>query len=119
MKLARLGINVIVGFSDKPLKLVMIAGFAMAFLSFSMSVFILVLHLMGILTVEGWASIALSLWFLAGCLLFALGLTGLYVGRILVEVKGRPSFIVDQVIVRTKDDARSKNYPMSVDGNSH
>ncbi len=119
MKLVRLGMNVIVGFSDKPLKLVMIAGFAMAFLSFSMSLFILVAHLMGFLTVEGWASIALSLWFLAGCLLFSLGLTGLYVGRILVEVKGRPSFIVDQVLMRTKDDARSENYPISFDGSSH
>jgi dolichol-phosphate mannosyltransferase len=119
MKLVRLGMNVIVGFSDKPLKLVMIAGFAMAFLSFSMSVFILVSHLMGILTVQGWASIALSLWFLAGCLLFALGLTGLYVGRILVEVKGRPSFIIDRVLTRNKDDARSETYPISIDGNSH
>jgi dolichol-phosphate mannosyltransferase len=117
-KLVKLGVNVIVGFSDKPLKLVMIAGFAMAFLSFSMSLFILVSHLIGLLTVEGWASIALSLWFLAGCLLFALGLTGLYVGRILVEVKGRPSFIVDQVLISTKDDARSENFPISIDGNS-
>jgi glycosyltransferase involved in cell wall biosynthesis len=116
-KLVRLAMNVIIGFSDKPLKLVMIAGFAMAFLSFSMSLLILVSRLMGILTVEGWASIALSLWFLAGCLLFSLGLTGLYVGRILVEVKGRPSFIIDRVL--TKDDARSENYPISVDGNSY
>ncbi len=119
MKLVRLGVNVIVGFSDKPLKLVMIAGFAIALLSFSMSLFILVAHLMGILTVEGWASIALSLWFLAGCLLFSLGLTGLYVGRILIEVKGRPSFIIDQVLIRNKDDARSEDFPVPVDGNSH
>jgi glycosyltransferase involved in cell wall biosynthesis len=117
-KLIRLGMNVIVGFSDKPLKLVMIAGFAMAFLSFSMSLFILVSHLMGILTVEGWASIALSLWFLAGCLLFALGLTGLYVGRILVEVKGRPSFIVDQVLLHSIEDV-TKIAPSPVDGNSY
>jgi glycosyltransferase involved in cell wall biosynthesis len=117
-KLARLGVNVIVGFSDKPLKLVMIAGFAVAFLSFSMSIFIIVAHLMGILTVEGWASISLSLWFLAGCLLFSLGLTGLYVGRILVEVKGRPSFIIDRLLMRPKDDACSENHTVSVDGNS-
>jgi dolichol-phosphate mannosyltransferase len=42
----------------------------------------------------------LSLWFLSGCLLFALGLTGLYIGRILVESKGRPAFLVDQVLSR-------------------
>ena len=120
-KLVKLGVNVIVGFSDKPLKLVMVAGFAMALLSFGMALFILVSHLMGVLTVEGWASIALSLWFLAGCLLFALGLTGLYVGRILVEVKGRPTFIIDRVLIHAREDARFENHvcPIPVDGNSH
>lgn len=116
-KLVKLGANVIVGFSDKPLKLVMIAGFAMAILSFAMALLILVAHLMGILTVEGWASIALSLWFLAGCLLFSLGLTGLYVGRILVEVKGRPTFIIDHVHTHASDAPRFENHaaPVSVD----
>ena len=99
-KLLRLGLNVIIGFSDKPLKLVMVAGLAMALLSFGGSFVILVAHLMGVLTVEGWASITLSLWFLSGCLLFSLGLTGLYLGRVLAEVKGRPSFIVDEVLMR-------------------
>jgi glycosyltransferase involved in cell wall biosynthesis len=119
-KLVKLGINVIIGFSDKPLKLVMVAGFATALLSFGMTFFIFVLHLMGALTVEGWASIALSLWFLAGCLLFALGLTGLYVGRILVEVKGRPSFIIDRVLMPATDSRpRDQNHtrPIPAAGN--
>jgi len=112
LKLAKLGLNVIVGFSDKPLQLVMIAGFAMALLSFGVSLIILVSHLVGFLTVEGWASIALSLWFLSGCLLFALGLTGLYVGRILVEAKGRPSFIVDQVLLHANGGPESRPVPI-------
>lgn len=111
LKLFRLGLNVIVGFSDKPLKLVMVAGFVMALLSFGVSFFILGAHLMGFLTVEGWASIALSLWFLSGCLLFSLGLTGLYVGRVLAEVKGRPSFIVDQVLMQRNGDTPSGSAP--------
>jgi dolichol-phosphate mannosyltransferase len=119
-KLVKLGVNVIVGFSDRPLKLVMIAGFAMALVSFGVATFILVSHVMGLLTVEGWASIALSLWFLAGCLLFALGLTGLYVGRILVEVKGRPTFIVDRILVQARNDAHSEEAcAMRADGSAH
>jgi polyisoprenyl-phosphate glycosyltransferase len=116
-KLVSLGMNVIVGFSDKPLKLVMVAGFFIAFLSFGMTFLVLVLHFMGTLTVQGWASIALSLWFLAGCLLFAVGLTGLYVGRILAETKGRPNFIIDQVVNRVGADIRPKyrTYPVAVD----
>lgn len=105
-KLIGLGMNVIVGFSDKPLKLVMVTGFVIALLSFGMTFLVLILHFLGTLTVQGWASIALSLWFAAGCLLFAVGLTGLYVGRILVEVKGRPSFIIDSVMASADSDTR-------------
>jgi len=106
LKLVHLAGNVIVGFSDRPLKLVMFAGLAMALLSFGMAFLIVILHVMKLLTVEGWASTVLSLWFLAGCLMFALGLTGLYVGRILVEVKGRPSFIIDQLLAPTAEEVR-------------
>ena len=111
--------NVIVGFSDKPLKLVMVTGFLIALLSFGMTFFVLISYLMGTLTVQGWASIALSLWFVAGCLLFAVGLTGLYVGRILIEVKGRPNFIIDKVLMRARGDVRSEDHagPIPVDRN--
>ncbi|MBV9564996.1 MAG: glycosyltransferase family 2 protein [Bradyrhizobium sp.] len=94
-KLLALGLNVIVGFSDKPLKVVMASGFLIALLSFGMAFFVLIAHLLGTLTVRGWASMTLSLFFVAGCQMFVVGLTGLYVGRILVETKGRPTFIID------------------------
>jgi dolichol-phosphate mannosyltransferase len=113
-KLIALGMNVIVGFSDKPLKLVMVTGFVIALLSFGMTFFVLISHLMGALTVQGWASIALSLWFVAGCLLFAVGLTGLYVGRILVEVKGRPNFIIDKVVMHAGNETRSEDRACSI-----
>jgi polyisoprenyl-phosphate glycosyltransferase len=113
-KLIGLGMNVIVGFSDKPLKLVMVTGFVIALLSFGMTFFVLVSHLMGTLTVQGWASIALSLWFVAGCLLFAVGLTGLYVGRILVEVKGRPTFIIDKVVAHAGNETRPEDRTCSI-----
>ncbi len=99
-KLFRLAVDVIVGFSDKPLTLVMTAGLAMAATSFCVAFAVLLLHVVGLITVEGWTSIVLSLWFLSGCLLFALGLVGLYVGRILIETKGRPTFIIDRVVSR-------------------
>jgi dolichol-phosphate mannosyltransferase len=112
-KLLALGLNIIIGFSDKPLKLVMVSGFVMALLSFGIAFFVLVAHMLGTLTVQGWASMALSLWFVAGCLMFSVGLTGLYVGRILVETKGRPTFIVDREIVGRSSDiaATGRNRP--------
>jgi glycosyltransferase involved in cell wall biosynthesis len=97
-KLFNLAIDLIVGFSDKPLTLVMAGGLAMAVASFCVAFAVVVLHVVGFITVQGWTSIVLSLWFLSGCLLFALGLVGLYVGRILVETKGRPTFIIDSIV---------------------
>ncbi len=119
-KLMALAMNVIVGFSDKPLKLVMATGFSIAALSFGMAFFVLVSHLMGALTVQGWASIALSIWFLAGCLLFAVGLTGLYVGRVLVETKGRPTFIIDRVVAGSTVPAqKSRVHAFPVEDNAY
>jgi dolichol-phosphate mannosyltransferase len=104
-KLLALGMNVVVGFSDKPMKLVMATGFLIAFLSFGIAFLVLSLHLSGVITIEGWASITLSLWFIGGSLLFSVGLTGLYVGRILVEAKGRPTFIIDRILQTTSDES--------------
>lgn len=115
-KLLALGLNIIVGFSDKPLKIVMASGFLMALLSFGISFFVLLAHLLGTLTVQGWASMALSLWFVAGCVMFSVGLTGLYVGRILVETKGRPTFIIDREITSQPTSPATKGYSRSVVG---
>jgi glycosyltransferase involved in cell wall biosynthesis len=97
-KLVNLAMTVVIGFSDKPLKLVMSCGLAVALLSFFASSVLFLLHVAGRFTVEGWTSIMLSLWFIGGCTAFVIGLSGLYIGRVLVEVKGRPSYIVDQVV---------------------
>jgi hypothetical protein len=91
------------------LKIVMASGFLIAFFSFGISFFVLVAHLLGTLTVQGWASIALSLWFVAGCVMFSVGLTGLYVGRILVETKGRPTFIIDREIASQPGSLATKS----------
>lgn len=93
--LLRLGLNVVVGFSDRPLKILMLAGFVISIISFGIALVVLLMGLLGLFSAPGWASIILSIWFIAGSLLFGLGLTGIYIGRILIEAKGRPTFIVD------------------------
>ena len=79
----------------------MIAGLMVALLSFRASFVLIVLHTAGQFTVEAWTSKMLSLWFIAGCLAFAVGLSGFYIGRILVEAKGRPTYIIDEMIRST------------------
>ena len=47
-------------------------------------------------TVSGWSSLMISVWFLGGANLLALGIVGEYIGKIYGEVKARPRFIVEQ-----------------------
>jgi dolichol-phosphate mannosyltransferase len=97
-KLVSLATNIIIGFSDKPLKILMISGMLISSLTLISSIILIVLHFGGMFSVEGWTSVMLSLWFLGGFVIFGLGLTGLYVGRALIESKGRPVYIMDTVL---------------------
>lgn len=114
-RLTQLALDVVVGFSDRPLRLLTFAGFIIAFVSFIVIAIVGALHLAGRLTVKGWASLELSLWFLSGCTMFALGLTGLYVGRILLETKGRPNYIIDEVCCGEEPVPAKSTMPMAAE----
>ena len=49
-------------------------------------------------TVEGWATIVVSLWALGGLQLLAIGVIGEYVGKLYLEAKERPRFIVEEFL---------------------
>jgi hypothetical protein len=53
--------------------------------------------------VAGWASIACSLWALGGLILLALGVIGEYIGKIYLETKARPRFLIRDVLDEKKD----------------
>ncbi len=97
-KLIQLALNVVIGFSERPIRLLVGVGFVIALAAFVASVAVVTLDVAGVVEVQGWTSLMLSVWFLAGCLLFSIGLTGLYVGRILSETKRRPKFIIDEAV---------------------
>lgn len=97
-KLLRLALSIIVSFSDKPLRMMVQAGVVVALLSFVISVAYLGIALAGGFIVPGWASIMISLWFISGCMIFAIGFVGIYVGQVMREAKGRPNYIVDVVL---------------------
>jgi polyisoprenyl-phosphate glycosyltransferase len=97
-KLLLLALDIILAYSDRPIRLVIKLGLLIAVLSF---VFILItLHnwWTGNIEVLGYASLIISVWFLSGCLLITLGVVGLYVGKTFEGVKNRPIYIVDEEI---------------------
>jgi len=46
-------------------------------------------------TVDGWASLAVSIWAIGGLQLLAIGVIGEYIGKIYLETKARPRYIVE------------------------
>ena len=94
LRLLRLAAAIVVRFSDRPLKLSALVGFAFSTLAALISVYLLFGYLLGAFTVAGWTSVVLSLWFLSGLILVTLGIHGLYLGRVFAEVRRRPRLSV-------------------------
>ena len=90
----RLARNIILGYSEKPLKLVAMLGLGCSLLSFLMVAVAIVRWLEGDVAVAGYTSIVASVWLVGGMLLFSLGVVGLYVGQVFRNVQGRPYYIV-------------------------
>lgn len=87
----------ITSFSVKPLRISLILG-ALAFLvSIGILIYCFVQFCLGN-TVSGWASLSVSVWALGGLQLLMLGIVGEYIGKIYLESKHRPKFIIEKVL---------------------
>lgn len=102
--LMKLAIDGLFGFSMLPLRLASYLGFLLALPSFLIGIFFVVHRLFGFKFLghyasetPGLATLAVGLFFISGVTLIILGIIGEYLGRIYIEVKRRPSFIVENV----------------------
>jgi polyisoprenyl-phosphate glycosyltransferase len=93
-KLLNLAVQTVVAYSDKPLRLAIKIGFSLAALALIGGLYVFVRALTGGVSVSGWASVMVSLYFLSGIMLGFLGIIGLYLGRVFDEVKGRPLYVI-------------------------
>ena len=75
----------------------MALGFSVSFVSLFLAVFFFVKKLLYGLNPPGYASLIVSIFFLAGIQLITLGVIGEYVGRIFEEAKGRPMYVLRRV----------------------
>ena len=87
----------ITSLSVKPLRMITGLGFLIFLVSLVMIVYNIVRWAMGA-TVTGWASLACSIWLIGGLILLSLGVVGEYIGKIYLETKGRPRFLIRQVL---------------------
>lgn len=91
-------VDSVTSFSSFPLVISFYLGLIISFLSFA-EVFWLIFRklVLGIHPEMGWTSLMVSIWFLGGVILMAIGVIGVYLSRIYLEVKGRPNAIVKKV----------------------
>ena len=100
-KMLALAFNGISSFSVKPISMVLGLGLFIIFLSIIAGIYALVSFFTG--NVEpGWTSLIISIWFLGGLQLLAIGLVGQYIGKIYIEVKHRPRYNIEKVLSSEK-----------------
>ena len=97
-KMIKLAMDGITSFSYKPLKLAANLGFFISLLSFIYLLVVLYERLFTHSTTTGWASMVSIVLFSQGIVLMVLGLMGEYIGRIFEEIKGRPIYIIDEIL---------------------
>lgn len=97
-KMISFSVDGITSFSARPLKMIFFVGMGLLLADIGMALYVLGSYLSGH-TVAGWTSLMLSVWFLGSLILIALGIVGVYVGKIFTEVKHRPRYAVRERIM--------------------
>ena len=94
-KMLALAVNGITSLSVKPIRLITWTGLAVALASLVAIVWVLVAHAAGA-TVAGWASTTAAVCFMGGVQMLSLGVIGEYVGKIYLESKHRPRYVISE-----------------------
>ncbi|MBE5831602.1 MAG: glycosyltransferase family 2 protein [Butyrivibrio sp.] len=102
-KMLSFAIEGITSLSTKPIKLITGLGFFIFFVSIVVLVYSLIRFFTGH-TIPGWTTTVLSVWAIGGLMMISLGVIGEYVGKIYLETKNRPRFIIESYIADEKDE---------------
>ncbi len=97
-KMISFAVNGITSFSIKPIRMVFSVGVIIFICSIIMLIYSFIVWLCG-KTVAGWTTLVISIWALGGIQLLSLGMIGEYIGKIYKEVKARPLYIIEEVIL--------------------
>ena len=93
-KMIRLALDGITAFSDMPLKIASLSGFAVSGVAFLVMLYTLYARFISHVYQPGWASLMVSILFLGGVQLIAIGIIGEYLGRLSTNVRKRPLYLI-------------------------
>ena len=93
-KMISLSMSGIVGYSARPLHLSIVLGMISILLSLAYFAYVIVITFVGEGVEIGWPSVIGTILALGGVQLFIIGIAGIYLGKLFMEVKGRPSYVI-------------------------
>ena len=96
-KMLALAVEGVTSLSTKPIRLITGLGFFIFIVSIGMLIYSLVRHFTGA-TIVGWTTLMVSVWAIGGLILLSLGVLGEYIGKIYLETKARPRFIIEEFL---------------------
>lgn len=107
-KMLSFAIEGITSLSTKPIRMITFLGFFIFLVSIGILIYSLVRHFMGA-TIVGWTTLMVSVWGIGGLILLSLGVVGEYIGKIYLETKARPRFIVEQFLNEAAQREKNDN----------
>ncbi len=97
-KMLAFALDGITSFSVKPVHMIIYLGLLFICIALGILAWVVESMISGHI-VQGWASMMLSVWFCSGCLLIGMGVVGEYIGKIYIEVKDRPRYNIEQILM--------------------
>ncbi|MDR1914648.1 MAG: glycosyltransferase, partial [Clostridiales bacterium] len=98
----KIGLNGLICYSAKPLQIMSVFGFIVAVLGFLMTIYYFIQKIMDPTVTPGMSSTIIFITIFSGVQMFSLGLIGEYISRIYDEVKGRPMYIISEIVDKEK-----------------
>ena len=106
-KMLSFAIEGITSLSTKPIRMITFLGFFIFLVSIGILIYSLVRHFMGA-TVVGWTTLMVSVWAIRGLILLSLGVVGEYIGKIYLETKARPRFLIEEFLNDTENAKKTE-----------
>lgn len=104
-KMISFALDGITSFTIKPIRLIVLLGFIIFLISIIMLIYTLIRHFSG-QTIIGWSSVMTSVWAIGGLQLFSIGIIGEYIGKIYLETKARPRYIIENYLEDKKKKSK-------------
>jgi glycosyltransferase involved in cell wall biosynthesis len=106
--------SALISFSSIPLQLASVAGIGGFVFSFGMMIFVLSEKLQGV-TLPGWTAIMTAILFLGSVQLLSIGILGLYIHSIFIEVKKRPNYILESTFGFSNEELKNQRKTSNID----